>query len=190
LTDGIDVVGEPDGCAVGLGRLETGQGQRRDVVTAGTEGGGDVVPRPCAEPESRNEDNRCTGYAPTLRAGTDASGAPCRSGGSAVSSGAAAAPRDLGAERIQPLVPEGPEPAEPGVDLAQRLGVDGVDPPGSLGAHGGETALPQDSQVLRHRGLRDAELLPDDGGQRTRSQLLVRQQFEDPPPDRIAQDVE
>ena len=58
LADRVDVVGERDRGPVGVGRLEAGQRQRRDVVTVGAEGGGDLVPRPRAEPEPGNQDDR------------------------------------------------------------------------------------------------------------------------------------
>src|SRR6185437_16078644 len=97
---------------------------------------------------------------------------------------------DLGVEGAESLIPERPEPVQPRVHLTQRRRVDRVDAPGSLGPNGREPVLPQDAQVLRHRGLADVELLPDDGGQRPGGQLVVGQQLEDPPPDRVADDVE
>jgi hypothetical protein len=54
LADGVDVVGERDLRAVGVGRLETGQRQRRDFVTVGAERRDDLVPRPSAQPEAWN----------------------------------------------------------------------------------------------------------------------------------------
>ena len=44
--------------------------------------------------------------------------------------------------------------------------------------------------MLRHGGLRDPELALGDLGDRPGGQLAVREQLEDPPPDRVAQDVE
>ena len=66
LADRVDVVGHRDRRAIGVGRLETGQRQRGDVVTVGAERGGDLVPRPRAEPEPGNEDDRCGAHSSTL----------------------------------------------------------------------------------------------------------------------------
>ena len=44
--------------------------------------------------------------------------------------------------------------------------------------------------MLRDGRLRDAELGLDDGGDRPRGQLAVGEELEDPPPDRVAEDVE
>ena len=52
--DGADVVGARDAGAVGTG-LDPGQGRRVHVELVG-QGGDDVVPRPTAEPETRDED--------------------------------------------------------------------------------------------------------------------------------------
>ena len=68
LADRVDVVRHGDGGAVGVSRLETGQRQRGDVVAVGTQRGGDLVPRPRAEPEPRNQDNRCASHSSTLAA--------------------------------------------------------------------------------------------------------------------------
>src|SRR4051812_28120610 len=67
---------------------------------------------------------------------------------------------DLGAERVEALVPKAAVGLEPLVDLAQRSGVDGVETAGAVGADGREAVLAQDPQVLRHGRLGDAELLP------------------------------
>ncbi len=66
LADRVDVVGHRDRGAIGVGRLEPGQRQRRDVVAVRTERGGDLVPRPRAEPEPWNEDDRCGAHSSTL----------------------------------------------------------------------------------------------------------------------------
>jgi hypothetical protein len=59
LDDRVDVVRQGDPGSVGIGRLEAGQGQRRDVVAVGAKRGGDFLPRPGAEPEAGNQDDRC-----------------------------------------------------------------------------------------------------------------------------------
>ena len=50
----------PAGDAVRVGGLEPREGERGDVVAVGAQGRGDLVPRPCAQPEARNQDDRCT----------------------------------------------------------------------------------------------------------------------------------
>lgn len=44
--------------------------------------------------------------------------------------------------------------------------------------------------MLGHRGLGDAELPPDGAGDLAGCALPIGEQFQDPAPDRIAQDVE
>ena len=60
-----------------------------------------------------------------------------------VSVSCALASGDLGAEGIEALAPEGPEVVEPGVDLAEGCGIEAVDPPGAVGAHGREAVVSQ-----------------------------------------------
>ena len=67
---------------------------------------------------------------------------------------------------------------------------DGVQPPRALGADRREAAVAQDLEMLRHGRLRDPELGLDDGGDRARSRLPFGEELEDPPPDRVAEDVE
>ena len=50
--------------------------------------------------------------------------------------------------------------------------------------------LAQHAQVLRHGGLRDAELALDDVADLARALLAVGEQLEDAPADRIPEDVE
>ena len=66
-------------------------------------------------------------------------------------------------ERIEPALPQLPVGLEPGVELGQRLGVEGVDPALGLGVRDDETGITQHAQVLR--GARLAE--PDDVDQLT-----------------------
>src|SRR5689334_1086760 len=77
-------------------------------------------------------------------------------------SACAFAARQLGGQGVQMRAPEAAEAVEPGVYVPQRPGVDRVQPPGSFWADGREPVLPQYLQMLRHTGLRDPELLPDD----------------------------
>ncbi len=68
LADRVDVVRHGDRGSVGVGRLEAGQRHRGDVVAVGTQRGGDLVPRPRAEPEPGNQDDRCGSHSSTLAA--------------------------------------------------------------------------------------------------------------------------
>ena len=69
-------------------------------------------------------------------------------------------------------------------------GVHGVQPPGAFGTDRREPAVPEHAQVLRHGRLGDLELLLDDRGDRSGGLLLVREQLQDPAPNRITQNVE
>ena len=66
LEDRVDMVGHGDRGSVGIGRLETGERQRGDVVAVVTQHVGDLVPRPGAEPEPGNENDRCGRHAAIL----------------------------------------------------------------------------------------------------------------------------
>ena len=93
-------------------------------------------------------------------------------------------------ERVETLHEEGAEVAEPVIELTEWRGIDGIQPPCALRPDSREPALAEDLEVLRHRWLRDAELVLDDGRNRSRRQLAVCEQLEDPPPDWIAENVE
>ena len=69
LADRVDVVGQRDRGTVGVDGLETGQRQRGDVVAVGAQRGGDLVPRPRAQPEPGNQDDRCVRHALDPRGG-------------------------------------------------------------------------------------------------------------------------
>ena len=79
---------------------------------------------------------------------------------------------------------------EPVIDLAERGGVDGIEPPGPGGPDRREPAVAQDLQVLRDRRLRDPELRLDDGADLPGGMLTIGEQLQDPPTDRVAEDVE
>ena len=59
VDDRVDVVREGDAGPVRVLRLEPGQRQGGDVVAVGPQQRGDLVPRPRAEPETRDQDDRC-----------------------------------------------------------------------------------------------------------------------------------
>src|SRR4051812_2696571 len=63
------------------------------------------------------------------------------------------APRNLGLQGIQLVLPEPPELIDPAIGFLERLRIDGVQPPLRVHANRGEPGLPQDLQMLRHRGL-------------------------------------
>jgi len=106
--------------------------------------------------------------------------------------GAALAPAaaELGAEGVQALVPEAAVALEPAINLFEGRRVDGVQAPGTFRAHGGEAVLAQDTQMLRHARLGDAELSLHDRRDRTRGLLAIGEELEDAPADRVAEDVE
>ena len=100
------------------------------------------------------------------------------------------AARELRGERVEALLPEPPELLEPRIDLVERRRVDGVEPPGAIRPDRREPAVAQDLEVLRDRRLRDPELGLDDGGDRPGGVLAFGEELQDPPPDRVAEDVE
>ena len=99
-------------------------------------------------------------------------------------------PPQLGRECVEPLLPEPAERREPGVDLGQRGGVDGVE---AVPAVGATVAKPLSRSTLSCMDTAGCPIpnsfeitsttSPDD-----RSPL--GQQLEDPAPDRVAEDVE
>ena len=102
----------------------------------------------------------------------------------------ASAARELGAERVEPLLPELPEPGDPVLDLTERLGVERVEASRPLGAHGREPARAQDPQVLGDGRLADGELLPHERDDLARGPLTLGEVLEDAAADGVAQDVE
>src|SRR5262245_24223308 len=111
-------------------------------------------------------------------------------GGRRAQAAFALAAGELGRERVEPLLPEAVEVVEPGVDLAERLGVDGVQAPGAVGPDGREPAVAEYAEMLRDGRLRDAELGLDDRRDGPGRQLAVGEELEDPPPHRVTEDVE
>jgi hypothetical protein len=93
----------------------------------------------------------------------------------------------LGVQRGEMRRPGTPKAVEPPVDVSQGLGVDRVQAPCALRAHGCQALLAQDPQVSGDAGLGDPELLLDDLADRTRRQLPVGEQLKDPPPYGITQ---
>ena len=59
-------------------------------------------------------------------------------------------PGHLGVQGIQPLLPQGPVPAQPVIDLGEWLGAKAVDPPLRLLADLDQPRLPQHPQVPRY----------------------------------------
>src|SRR5215213_5048583 len=94
------------------------------------------------------------------------------------------------AQRVQVRAPEAPEVVQPLVRLAQRLGVDGIEPPRPHRTYAGEAVVPQHLQVLRDRRLRDAVLGLHDRADLTGGELTAGEQLEDPAAHRIAEHVE
>jgi hypothetical protein len=72
----------------------------------------------------------------------------------------------------------------------ERSRIDGVQASRPLGPHPCETAFPEHPQVEGNRRLGDAELASDHGTQRTGGLFVIRKQLEDPPTDRLAENIE
>jgi hypothetical protein len=101
-----------------------------------------------------------------------------------------APPGELGAERIESLSPEGTEWLEPTIDVLQGSGLHGVETTRTLRADARKAVLAKHTQVLRDRGLADAEFQGDDSHDLTRRPLVLEEQLEDPPAHRVCEDVE
>lgn len=84
------------------------------------------------------------------------------------------AARDFGRQSVEVVGPEAAKAVEPRVDFAQGCGLDGIDPPRSLGARDGEAAVAQDFQMLRDGGLGDAEFFLDRLNEGTGRRLAFR----------------
>ena len=82
------------------------------------------------------------------------------------------------------------EPVEPGVGCLQPDRINGVEPARALGPNSGEARLPQHAQMLGNRRLGDPELGLHHLTDRPGGKLTFGEQFEDPPPDGFAEDVE
>ena len=93
-------------------------------------------------------------------------------------------------ERVQVRRPEHAEAVEPRVDVAERLGAHRIEAARALRPHGREPGLAQHAEVLGHGGLRDPEFGADRLRDRPGRPLAAREQLEDAPPDRVAEDVE
>jgi hypothetical protein len=79
---------------------------------------------------------------------------------------------------------------QPNVDFRQRLCIDRVDASCALGANRREAALTQDLELLRDLRLCDAELTLDDFDDLTGRVFAVGEEFQDAPPNGIAEDFE
>jgi len=106
-----------------------------------------------------------------------ASAAPCLS------------PGNFASEGVQALLPKSAKLADPGVDLLKRLRIHRINPSGSLDADSDEAALAQCPEMLRNARLRDAELFLNDLGQTASGALAAGEEFQNPAPHRITQNV-
>ena len=100
------------------------------------------------------------------------------------------AARDLGGQCAQVWRPKPTKCIQPLVDIAQRSTIHRVQPPLAIRPHRGEAVVPQHFQMLGYRRLGDRELRLDGGTDGPCRLLAVGEQFENAPPDRIAEDVE
>jgi len=97
--------------------------------------------------------------------------------------------RELGTEGIEFRLPESSEPVEPGVGLSQGSRIHRIQPSRAVRAHRRESSVAKHTEVLRDRGLRNAELRLDDAAQLAGRFLAIDKELEDPAPDRITEDV-
>src|SRR5688500_3388882 len=88
------------------------------------------------------------------------------------------------------MIPEVSESVQPRIDLRQWVGLDGVDAPCPVSAHGREPAFAKHFQLLRDRRLRDRELPGDHLYDFARRVLTLGEQLEDSTTHRIAEDFE
>src|SRR5262245_18692686 len=99
-------------------------------------------------------------------------------------------PRDLGRERVQMRRPEATERIEPLIDVTQCTAVDRVQAVLPFGADCRKPVISQHFQMLRHRRLRDRELVLHDGADRPGRYLAVGEQLQDATAHWITQNVE
>jgi hypothetical protein len=97
---------------------------------------------------------------------------------------------DFGRESFEMAGPEVAEAGEPLVDLAQGLGLDGVDAARAVDARRGEAIVAQHFQMLRNGSLGDAVLVLDHLDDRAGGQFAIGEELENAPPHRVAEDVE
>jgi len=72
----------------------------------------------------------------------------------------------------------------------ERCGIDRVQAARARRSDRREAVVAQDLEVLRYRGLGDAELGADRLSDLARAQLAVGEELEDPPSDRVTEDIE
>ena len=107
-----------------------------------------------------------------------------------VSSAGGGASGQLGAEGVQSLLPGAAQLRHPCLDLVEGGGLDGVQPPGAIGADGREPVLPKHPQVLGHRRLADPELGADPRRDIAGRALLLGEELQDPSTNGVTHDVE
>lgn len=93
-------------------------------------------------------------------------------------------------QRIEALAPLPVQVAQPALYAVKRCAIKGVEPAGAFRANVGEAALAQHTQLARDSRLRKPELRLHDIDDVAGAALAGRQQLENAPPHRIAQDVE
>jgi hypothetical protein len=105
-------------------------------------------------------------------------------------SGGTPASGELSLQCVESLVPEPAKPVQPRVNLAQRPGLDGVEPASPLSPDRREPVLTQNAQMLGDSRLRQCELDPDHVRDRARGLLTVGEQLQNAPAHRVAEDIE
>jgi hypothetical protein len=91
---------------------------------------------------------------------------------------------------MKALSPKNAKLVEPGVHHLKRPRIHGIDTARPVDANSRESILTQDTQVLRHTRLGDAELPFDFFGYIASRLLTCREDLKNAPPNGVAQDVE
>ena len=94
--------------------------------------------------------------------------------------------KQLGAERVQSLLPERAEPVEPGSGARERVRLQCVDAQRTVRPRGDQPGLAQHPQMPGCRGLGDPELVRGEPGQLPRRALARCQRLHEPTPHRIS----
>ena len=83
-----------------------------------------------------------------------------------------------------------PEGLHPLINLPERSRIDGIQATRPLCPHPSETTFAQHAQMKGDRRLGDTKLTLNDSADRSRGLFAVRKQLQDPPTDRVAENIE
>jgi len=87
------------------------------------------------------------------------------------------APGDLCGQGVEAAHPQAPELLKPSVYGLKRRRAQRIQSPRAIRAHGHKARLPQHTEVLGDRWLREAELIPEDLGEAPRGPLTLGEQL-------------